>query len=366
MAVLQGLARAPRPDVEVTLVTPGRRQVYSGMLPGCIAGHYSRQQCEIDLGRLAERANVRIRLDTIVAMDANRRCVALSCGDHLDYDVLSLDVGSEIDLSWLDVLGERVIPVRPGTDLLDRWPTLIDSARRRTDYRLVVVGGGAAGVEVALAVQYAFHRACIDGSVVLAAAAEGLLPGVAQAVRERVEHEVRAAGVRVCRGYAAGTVDGVLLADGEFLRADTVIAATGGVAPCWLQVRGPTLSSSGYVLVDAGQRSVSHPELFAAGDVCTRVDIQVERSGVHAVHAGPVLAANVLDALAGRAPRRRYRPRQRSLYLLACGPRRAVAWWGRWSAAGALMWRWKDRIDRRFVARQALPDTVPAPAETRA
>jgi NADH dehydrogenase FAD-containing subunit len=84
--------------------------------------------------------------------------------------------------------------------------------------------------------------------------------------------------------------------------------------------------------------------------MCARRDTDMPRSGVHAVHAGPVLATNILAALNGGVMRR-YRPHRRSLYLLACGPQYAVASWGRWSAEGVWVWRWKDRIDRRFVAR---------------
>jgi pyridine nucleotide-disulfide oxidoreductase family protein len=359
LALLQALARASRSDIEVTLVTPTPRQVYSGMLPGWIAGHYWREECEIDLRRLARRANARLRVDSIVAMDTGRRCVALASGAHLDYDLLSLDVGSEIDLSWLDVLGERVLPVRPGSTVLDRWPAIVDAARRRSGYTVVVVGGGAAGVEMALAAQHTFRRNGIAGSVVLAVSGAGLLRDSAPAARARIKRNLDAAGLRVCTAHAAGTAEGVLLADGELLRADCVIAATGGVAPCWLRVRGPALDAQGFIRVDETHRSVSHPEVFAAGDVCARDDTSMARSGVHAVHAGPVLAANVLEALCGRPPLRRYRPRRRSLYLISCGSQKAVASWGRWSAEGRWVWRWKDRIDRRFVAQHDSGATRP-------
>ena len=135
LAVLQALAHAPLPAIEVILVTPTPRQVYSGMLPGWIAGHYTREQCEIDLEGLAHRAQVRLRLDHISAMDATRRCVALASGEQLDYDLLSLDVGSEIDTSLLELLGERLLAVRPGGAFLDRWPAVLNAARRRSGYQ---------------------------------------------------------------------------------------------------------------------------------------------------------------------------------------------------------------------------------------
>lgn len=141
-----------------------------------------------------------------------------------------------------------------------------------------------------------------------------------------------------------------MLSDGTLMSADCVIAATGARAPCWLQPSRLMLDEKGYIAVDRHHRSLSHPNVFAAGDVCARQDLAMARSGVHAVHAGPVLAANLLAALGG-GPLVAYQPRRRSLYLLACGPRYAIASWGGFSMEGEWVWRWKDRIDRRFIDR---------------
>ena len=141
-----------------------------------------------------------------------------------------------------------------------------------------------------------------------------------------------------------------MLSDGALLPADCVIAATGARAPGWLAQTGLKLDANEYIAVDEFYRSQSHKDVFAAGDVSARQDVAVARSGVHAVHAGPVLAANLLAALQGGAMRT-YLPRRHSLYLLACGPRYAIASWGWWSAEGGWVSRWKDRIDHGFVRR---------------
>ena len=79
-----------------------------------------------------------------------------------------------------------------------------------------------------------------------------------------------------------------------------------------------------------------------------RSDIQLAHSGVHAVFAGPVLAHNLIAAINGRILKS-YWPRKKSLYLLATGPKHAIASWGAFSAQGHWVWRWKDWIDRRFM-----------------
>jgi pyridine nucleotide-disulfide oxidoreductase family protein len=348
LAVLDALAREPLRDVEVILVTPASKQAYSGMLPGWIAGHYARPEIEIDLESLARRANVTLLRGRIVDMDASRRCVVVSDRQQLQYDVLSLDVGSEIDTSWAETPGDQLLPLRPIAGFLERWPDMLDTARKRRGYRVAVVGAGPAGIEVALAVRHAFERERIDGEVCLVAPREEFLTGHGPGARRRAADWMRRAGVELHDARAVGTRDGLLLTDGSRILFDAVIAATGAAPPGWLKPSGLRLDPQGYVAVDPCHRSVSHRDVFAAGDVCSRDDPHFARSGVHAVRAGPVLAANLAVALVG-GHLREYRPRRRSLYLLACGPRNAIVSWGKLSAGGRWAWWWKDRIDRAFV-----------------
>jgi NADH dehydrogenase FAD-containing subunit len=155
-------------------------------------------------------------------------------------------------------------------------------------------------------------------------------------------------GLAVRFGRVLGGADGLVFADGTHLPADCIIAASGARPPVWLSNSKLRLDADGFVAVVGDHRSVSHFDVFAAGDVCRRIDRDMERSGVHAVRAGPVLAHNVLATLAGRATAA-YTPRRNSLYLLATRPGHAVVSWGRWSGQGAWVWRWKDWIDRRFI-----------------
>jgi pyridine nucleotide-disulfide oxidoreductase family protein len=353
LAVLLALARAPLRGVEVTLITPTSRQAYSGMLPGWIAGHYARADLEIDLEFLSRRANVTLLRDRVAAMDANRRCIALSDGSHLEFDLLSLDVGSAIDVSRLEALGERLLPLRPLEDFLERWPSVLAEARADPRFRIAVVGAGAAGIEVALAVRHAFDRERIGGEVCLMAPRDKFLIGHGPGARRRLAGWVQRAGVVLHDGHAVGERDGLLLADGSTIPAACVIAATGAAAPRWLGTSGLELDPQGYVAVDSCHRSFSHGNVFAAGDVSSRESPYFTRSGVHAVRAGPVLAANLAAALSG-GRLREYHPRRRSLYLLACGPRSAVVSWGSLSLGGEWAWRWKDRIDRGFVGRHSV------------
>ncbi len=319
------------------------------MVPGWVSGHFTLREIRVDLLPLCQAANVRLIIDRVAGMDAERRCVARPGGAQLDYDLLSLDIGGETDVSWLHTLRGRLVRVRPFELFLPRWQEVLSEAHTHQPFRLVVVGGGAAGVEIALAAQYSLAARGLDATVDLVASESGLLSGHAPSVCRRVLRLAMSSGLRIHNEMAVGAEDHVLLSNGQRLVADRVIAASGVRPACWLQLSRVALDEDARIVVDATHRSISHPEVFAAGDVCSRRDVTLERSGVHAVRAGAILAFNVIAALRGKSMRV-YRPRRRSLYLLASGPRHAIASWGRWSWEGAWVWYWKRWIDRRFLS----------------
>lgn len=351
LSVLQAL-RKQRSDIEAVLITPGTHQTYSGMLPGWMAGHYSLSDCQVDLRPLAHAADVRLISGQVTGMDARRRQITVSDGSRLEYDLLSLDVGSETNLSWLEESGSKLLPVKPIAQFVRRWPTIIAEAKQDRGYHLVVVGGGAAGVEIAFVAQHVFAEIGCKARVSLIASDKGVLTGHAPGVSRRIRQLLEQRGITLYEQHAAGDGDGVLLADGRHVHADIVIAATGSTPPAWLRDSQLALDEHGYVSVDAMHRSLSHPAVFAAGDVCARTDTHMARSGVHAVFAGPVVAHNLIASITG-GKFIHYRPRKRSLYLLATGPKHAVASWGRFSASGHWVWRWKNWIDRRFMSKHS-------------
>lgn len=356
--ILKSLAARQWADVETVLITPHSRQIYSGMIPGWIAGHYTLDQCAAALEPLAAAAGVRFIKDYAVGVDAQCRLVHCQSAGELSYDQLSLDTGALVDHSCLAASGAALLPIRPLETFVVRWAKQLEQCKQQGHASIVVVGGGGAGVELALAVR---HRLVKDlgadkTRVYLAAGAE-VMPGFGRRVQARVGRALEAHGVLLLKAYAAGTPTGVQLDDGTEIDADCVIVATGVRPAPWLAESGLTLSDDGFVAVAKGQQSCSHADVFAAGDVASRRDSPHAKSGVYAVRAGPVLTTNLERALMGQAPLP-YRPQKRSLYLLATGPQEAIMAWGGLSASGHWAWRWKDWIDRRFMKQYDLGHTT--------
>lgn len=349
--LLRRLAQQPLAGWDVLLLTPQPRMLYSGMLPGWIAGHYALEQCEVDLERLAAAAGVRLVLDACTGLDAGaRRLHGSTTGEHA-WDVLSIDVGSACAQDGIAGAAAHAVPVRPFPAFVASWQALQLRLRdRRQPQRLVIVGAGPAGVELALAAR---HRASLedwpDLQVHLLGSDAAPLPQAPAALQARVLHLLAQRGIQWQGGARAEAVTqgAVRLQDGTELPQDTCWLVTGPAAHAWLSTSGLASDAGGFIHVDAMLRSTSHGEVFAAGDAAAHPGA-VPKSGVYAVRAGAVLAANVLAHCQG-APLAPWRPQARALYLLSTADERAIALWGRWHAEGRWLWRLKDGIDRRFV-----------------
>ena len=351
--VLQQLARQPLSGAQVTLVTPFERQMYSGMVPGLVAGHYTAQDCVIPLRPLAQAAGVAFRQASAVRLDAAARRVTLDDGGVLGYDLLSLDTGAVMHRHRLPGAAEHALFVRPIEDFVQQLDTLWARAARRP-LALAVVGAGAAGVELAMALQYRLGRPGQGGTgvqITLVTGGPAPLAGYPAAVMARVQRSLEAQRVAVVRqGAAAVEATALVLDDGSRLACDAAVLATGAQAPAWLAGSGLALDPQGFVLTRSTLQSTSHADVFAVGDVATRSDTPHAKSGVYAVRAGPPLVRNLRHALAGQ-PLQPHHAATRTLNLVSCGERHAIAAWGPWSAQGGWVWWLKDRIDRGFVAR---------------
>lgn len=347
VAVLADWAKRGAPaGVRGVLLTPERYLRYSGMVPGWIAGQHAQDDGLVDLAALAARAGAELVLDRCNGLDPEARVVRTAAGEAIRFDIASFDTGGEGQAARL--LGEdpRLIDVRPIGAFVDRLAALGPLAR------IVVVGGGAGGVELAFALRNR-AGATVRPDVTLAAGPGGLLPGFAPAVQRRAARALARQGVTVLAADARFAGGAIFAGEQSLEPADCIIAATGSSAPGWVRESGIATDAAGFLAVDAYQRSTSHPHIFATGDVAARMERPLVHSGVHAVFAGPVLAANLRAVLAGDAPRRTYRPRWNNLYLMNTGDGSAIASYGPLAAEGRWVLALKHWIDKRWIAQYA-------------
>ncbi|SUB02344.1 NADH dehydrogenase [Pannonibacter phragmitetus] len=345
-----GGMRLSRP---VTLVSPARHTPYSGMLPGYAAGEYRFEEFHIDLAALCGRCGVTFLETAATGIDPTARTVTLADGSTLGYSLLSIDTGSTPQLPQGLSGGIPVKPISSFTQALAQLDAL--AASTEAPLRIAVVGQGVAGVELAFSLQQRFaHRGV---QIALAGRSHRPLPDRSKLARRMVERELHRAGISHHADFdAIAFSDGRLTArDGRQLAADEVVWATSSGAPGWLQGSGLALDAAGFIRVDATLRSVSHQDVFAAGDVASLPDPR-SKAGVFAVRQGPVLAQNIHHSLTGAALKP-YRPQRAWLALISLPGGRAIA--DKWGLAVCGRWvrRWKHHTDTRFLRRYQTPRT---------
>ncbi len=229
--VIRNLAAKPWPGVEVTLICPYPRQIYSGMIPGWIAGHYTLDQCAAPLAALVEKAGIHWIQDTICGLEAANAAVDGQNAGKIGYDVISIDTGAKVESSTLSHSGAPLLPIRPLEQFAVGWQSIKAALIASGAARLAIIGGGAAGIELALAVDYALRLQLPDDKVsVILVSSGALLGGHAPSVVKQVEKLLKTRRITLHSGRARGHDEGLILDSGELIACDCIITAT-GVAP---------------------------------------------------------------------------------------------------------------------------------------
>lgn len=355
--VLRSFAQTPLPDVEIVLVSPTSGVPSSGMLPGWLAGHYRWEEICIDFPALCRRSGARFLVENVTAIDPDAGRITLGSGGTLAYDWVSLNIGPTLvpPVAPSTSVECRLVPLRPLYQLREPWQAVIDEVKQLAPgsaYAVLMVGAGAAGVESLLSMQHRLKQVApqVHFTFTLAGAGDTILNGVAPAAVRRLERHLAQRGIDVVRNFSALGIEGrsVMAADGRMLSADCVFWATAAEAHRWPRASRLQTDAAGFIQVDSMLRSVSHPNVFAAGD-CASWQQPLPKAGVYAVRMGPVLAHNLRAAMAN-SEMLPYRPQPRFLTLIGTGDANAVASWGGFGWEGRWVWRWKQRIDRSFLA----------------
>jgi NADH dehydrogenase FAD-containing subunit len=391
LEVLRRLSRDRPADVDLAVISPGPLHHYSGMVPGYLRGTYRLGEIAVELAPLVGAAGGRLLFGRAVGLDPRRRFVEVAAAteavkETIPYDLVSFAVGS-------DAVGAAAAAARAGGAVLSCKPIgrvvelrrrlLAMAGHRQTLETVAVVGGGAAGVEIALAAAGFFAAAAAPHRVVLVEAGPAILAGLSPRCRRRAREVLASRGVELRTGSpvaevnpvapsapinqgepseaaepaggapesAATAAASVRLGSGEELHCNLVVWATAAVGWPLFRESGLPLESRGFLLIDNALRSVADPRVFAAGDCGTLADFPATpKAGVFAVREGPILYRSLRAALAGGEPPS-YRPQRGFLIILNTGDGRALLSYKGFVSYSRWAFRLKDAIDRRFLAR---------------
>ena len=379
VGVLRRFAMHPVPGVRLTLVCRDTHTPYSGMLPGYVAGHYDYDDVHIDLSNLAEFAGARFYRDEVVGLDRMQQRVLCKSRPPVPYDLLSINIGSSPQVNDVQGAGDFSVPVKPITGFNARWLELLARVEHQSGpLTIAVVGAGAGGVELTLAMQFRLRnelkaRGRDPGALSfhLFDAADDLLPTHNGKVRETFRQRLNKRGVNLHFGSAVARVEANRLTteSGDSLAVDEVLWVTRAGGPAWLAETGLALDPGGFIRTRETLQTETDDRIFAAGDIANVTAHPREKAGVFAVRQGRPLADNLRLAALGREPKP-FKPQKTWLALISTGDKYAIASKGNFFLKGRLVWQWKNWIDHRFMARfnqlpamdesNALPDTSAA------
>ncbi|BAZ02283.1 FAD-dependent pyridine nucleotide-disulfide oxidoreductase [Tolypothrix tenuis PCC 7101] len=365
--VLKMFGMKPLPGVHLSLITMNSDTPYSGMLPGHIAGFYNHEQCHIDLQQLAKFAQAQLYIDQVVGLDLQNNRVI--CANHppIEFDILSVDIGSTPAKISVSDGAEYVIPAKPVSKLLEHWDEFLKNVKENPQkpIKIAIAGGGAGGVELALAMQAHLQQIVSQLGMLevhLFQRDRELMPKHHYSVRQLVQQILTQRGIKLHLGETVTQVTPltekrnpdilqIKCDSGLTVEYNKIFWVTQASAPQWLKTTGLGTDEQGFILVDDTLRSLTHPHVFATGDIATMVNHTRPKAGVFAVRQGKPLFKNLRRFLQGK-PLQRYIPQKQYLSLLGTGDGKAIATRGAFTLPPhQLLWFWKDWLDRRFMER---------------
>ena len=249
--VLKRWAMRPeqRPKQSITLINRTSTGLYSGMVPGLIAGLYQRDELAIDLRQLCDQAGVAFMEAEITGLNPRDKCLKVRDRPALHFDWLSLDLGA---VSRPSASG---VPIKP----LEASLAFLESEDASGPQPLRVIGAGAAGLEVVLALRRRWPKRALQ----LQQRREQLDPALQQVLRQAR----------------------IAVIDDDSSHNGPSLLCTGSQGPGWLATTGLPLDPDGRIHTDHCLRVEGHPFLFASGDCAVIAAEPRPASGVWAVRA---------------------------------------------------------------------------------
>ena len=342
---------------EVVLVNPSRFLYYSGMAPGLLSRIYRPEQDRIDVKYLVEKGGGRFVKDRITRVHTEAGLVELESGETLHYDAMSMCLGSGVPTKEFEVHQEHFTPVKPVENMENLHWRLRALGELGRSARVLVVGGGPAGCEMACNSQKVFEDHGIDGTVVLASSNRRLLKSAPRRAQEEALRFLRRRGIEVQLDAEVVGLDkdAAHTRDGRRIEFDLLILAVGIKPPALFRESGLTVAHDDGLWINDHLQSVSDPRIFGGGDSVSFQGKPLTRLGVFAIRQGPVLFHNLQAFLTGE-PMKVFEPQSNFLYILNLGNHEGLAIWGPLVVKGRRAWDLKHYIDTRFMKVYQYPE----------
>jgi NADH dehydrogenase FAD-containing subunit len=332
-----------------TVIMPSSYQYYSGMGPGMLSGIYRPQEVRFNIRKMVQDRGGAFLEDKVTRINPEGRFLGLQSGQEIPYDVVSFNTGSEVPHQpFLPAPRETVRPVKPVINLLQGRQAILKMLGEK-ELKLLVAGGGAAGVETA-ANLWRLVRDQKGKARITLIGGRRMLGGVPGKVRDAVIRSFSRRGIEVLEGCHLKEVGDreIHLSDGRSLPFDFAFLALGVKPSSLFAGSGLPAGEDGGLLVNSWLQSVAHPQIFGGGDCISLAGNPLAKVGVYAVRQNPVLYHNLLAALEGKEMQT-FVPQKDYMLIFNLGDGRGILWKKNFVWEGRLAFLLKDYIDRKFM-----------------
>jgi len=357
--VLKQIQQFPLVNTQIILISNVVKTPYSGMLPAHIAGFYPAEEIYIDLRALTQVTQVKFYLDQCVRIDLENKQIFCQNTGLISFDYLSIDIGSTPDQSLINGAKEFAISAKPVPQFLEKWYNLLTEVKLNSQninvnkpLQLGIVGGGAGGVELALNMNHRLSQLLPENhfQINLIHRQNQLLSNHNQWVSKRLYQLLLKQKINLYLNENVTKIEQnlIICQSGLKINCNFIFLVTQASASSWVKNSQLTTDQNGFILINSYLQSVSHPFIFASGDIASFKDHPRPKAGVFAVRQGKPLFEN-LARIINNQPLKSYIPQKYYLSLIGTGNQKAIASWGQFGCESSIFWYIKDYIDRQFM-----------------
>lgn len=351
IAVLKQFGMNPIPGLRITMINNFISSSYSGMLPGYIAGTFTKEDTQIDLLKLCSFANSRLIIDRVIGLNSEKKYISLQNRTPIYYDTLSINTGGEPELNSIVGAKKYGVPIKPISNLIQVFENMKSKINKYKNINFVIIGGGAGGIEIALSIKNYLNnqKTLIEKQVTLISKSKNLIGGHSALAKLNATNFLIENNINLISDNPVIEIGNnfVKTKRGTKIKSDFSVLVTSITAPKWISQSDLTLSDDGFIEVNNFLQS-SNENIFASGDVCSIKGKNLVKSGVYAVRQGTILSKN-LRARILKLRYTSYKPQKTFLSLIGDGKSKAIFSWGPFSFKSKWSWMLKKFIDENFI-----------------
>ncbi|MFC7063654.1 FAD-dependent oxidoreductase [Halobacillus seohaensis] len=332
----------PLGNIEIYLISPSDYQYYSGMFSGYTEGLYDEDDIRINLRELTNKCGVNFIKKSASRVFPERKKLFCEDGAVYPFDLISFDLGSKSIPP--EFVHSQVCSVKPNFQFVEQINEIRESSTP------LVVGGGAAGCELALSIQAYKNNREIKGDVRIVTA-DKVLSSSSNKTSGKIKSLLERSGVQVWENERVSDIydDYIETSFNNHIHHSGLLWLGGPIGEPIFQLSNLAVDEKGFAFITDALQFEKYSFMFGAGDCVTlRSYPNLDKSGVYAVRQGPILFEN-LHRYINNQPLQSYEPQKKALYILSTGGEKGLLLYGKFSHHSHQAWKLKNKIDTNFM-----------------